>query len=67
MLKDANKSKDIHAEIKSKLIVGERLITFSPEYIVFQYATYKCTDKNIQNYDFASVLYGCEIWSCLSR
>jgi hypothetical protein len=39
------------------------LLSFGVESIVFQFAIQKSKDSDIQNYNFAYFLYGCETWS----
>ena len=39
------------------------MLSFGIESIVFQFAIQKSEDSDIQNYNFACFLYGCETWS----
>jgi hypothetical protein len=43
------------------------LPSFGPEYFAFHFAIQKYKDRDIQNYTFASFLYGCEPWSLTLR
>ena len=43
--------------------VTECLLLFSAESFVFQFAVQKYKGQDIQNYNFAFCLYGCETWS----
>jgi hypothetical protein len=43
------------------------LLSFCAESFVFQFAIQKCKDEDIQNYNLAIVLYGCESWSLTLR
>jgi len=38
------------------------LLPFGAESFVFQFAIQKYKDQDIQNYNFACCLYGCETW-----
>ena len=40
----------------------ECLLSFGAECCVFQFAIQKCKDQDIQSYNFAVVLNGCETW-----
>jgi hypothetical protein len=42
---------------------GECWLSFSAEAFVFQFAIQKFKDYELQNYNFAVVLYGCETGS----
>jgi len=50
----------IQDEIKRRLISENVLLSFGAESFVFQFAIQKC--KDIQNYNLACFLYGCETW-----
>ena len=39
------------------------MLSFGVESFVFQFAIQKYKDRDIQNYNFACSLYGCETWS----
>ena len=43
------------------------MLSFGAETFVFQFAVQKFKDYDIQNYNFAWCLYGCETWSLTSR
>jgi len=43
------------------------LLSFGAECFVLQFAILKCKDLRIQNYNFASCLYGCETWSFILK
>jgi hypothetical protein len=43
------------------------LLSFGVEYFVFQFATQKFKYFDIQKYNFAVLLYGCETWSLTLR
>jgi len=43
------------------------LLSFGAESFVFQVAIQKFKDYDIQNYNFACFLYGCETWSLTLR
>jgi len=43
------------------------LLSFGAESFVFQFGIQKLKDQDIQNYNFAFVLYGCKTWSLTLR
>ena len=43
------------------------MLSFGAESFVFQFAIQKFNDKDIKNYYFAVILYGCETWSLTLR
>ena len=43
------------------------MLSFGAEPFVFQVAIQKFKDQDIQNYNFACFLYGCETWSLTLR
>jgi hypothetical protein len=43
------------------------LLLFGSESFVFQIVIQKFKDQDIQNYNYAVVLYGCEAWSLTLR
>ena len=45
----------------------ECLLSFGVKSFVVQFAVKEYKDGDIQNYNFAFVLYGCETWSLISR
>jgi hypothetical protein len=49
------------------IYVRECLLSFGAEYFVFQFAIQQYKDSNIQNCNFAYILYGCEIWFLTMR
>ena len=57
----------IQEEIKSKNEVRECMLLFGAETFVFQFANQKFKDEDIQNYNFACFLCGCETWSLTMR
>ena len=43
------------------------MLSFGAETLVFQFAIQKFKDQDIENFNFACFLYGCETWSLTLR